>query len=76
MLKIIMKVNPSVLEETYSIDPKISPDEFLIEFGKKRNMLVRMLCHIRKTFPNLERGRKLNIQNPKEVITQRVELAR
>ncbi len=41
LLKIFMMANPSALEEAYGIDGKLSPDEFLTEFGKKRNMLIK-----------------------------------
>ena len=36
-----METNPLALEKAYNINTKQSPEDFLIEFGKKRNMLIK-----------------------------------
>lgn len=41
LIRIFMKTNPLALEKAYGIDTKQSPEDFLIEFGKKRNMLIK-----------------------------------
>lgn len=41
LIKIFMSTNPSALEKAYSTDAKLSPEDFLIELGKKRNMLMK-----------------------------------
>ncbi|MFH1642386.1 MAG: GTPase [Nanoarchaeota archaeon] len=41
LIKIFMKTNPLALEKAYGVDIKQSPDDLLIEFGKKRNILIK-----------------------------------
>ena len=41
LIRIFMENNPSVLEKAYNVDAKLSPEDFLFEFGKKRNMILK-----------------------------------
>ena len=41
LIYIFMENNPSALEKAYGISAKLSPEDFLIELGKKRNMLMK-----------------------------------
>lgn len=41
LIRIFMKTNHLALEKAYGVDTKQSPKNFLIEFGKKRNMLIK-----------------------------------
>ena len=36
-----MRDSPSELEKTYGISEKLSPEDFLVELGKKWHMLMR-----------------------------------
>ncbi|MBI2208751.1 50S ribosome-binding GTPase [Candidatus Woesearchaeota archaeon] len=41
LLKIFKQNNPIVLEKEYGLNADLSPEELLLEFGKKRNMLIK-----------------------------------
>ena len=41
LVRIFIRANPFVLEKAYDIDTKLSPEDFLIELGKKRNMVIK-----------------------------------
>ena len=41
LISIFMENNPAALEKAYGIDTKLSPEDFLIELGKKRHMLLK-----------------------------------
>jgi len=41
LISIFMENNPVALEKAYGVDTKLSPEDFLIELGKKNNMLMK-----------------------------------
>lgn len=41
LIKIFKENNPGALKEVYGLDTSLEPDEILIEFGKKYNMLIK-----------------------------------
>lgn len=41
LIKIFKEYNPTALEKAYGVDMKLEPEEILLEFGKKRNMLKK-----------------------------------
>ena len=41
LIEMFQKTNPAVLERTYGIDPKQEPEEILIAYGRKLNMLQK-----------------------------------
>ena len=41
LIGIFKKSNPTALEKEYGIDPSIEPEELLLEFGKKKCMLIK-----------------------------------
>ena len=41
LLNIFKKNNPTALEKEYGLNAGLSPEELLLEFGKKRNMLAK-----------------------------------
>lgn len=41
LIRIFMRTNPFALQIAYGIDNRLSPEDFLVEFGKKRNMLMK-----------------------------------
>jgi ribosome biogenesis GTPase A len=41
LISIFKKHNPAALEKEYGIDASLEPEEFLLQFGKKRHMLMK-----------------------------------
>lgn len=41
LIKLFMRMNPSSLKQVYGISDISSPEEFILEFGRKKNMLLK-----------------------------------